>query len=97
MSILGRIPKRWDTYTPMGEQIPNSKFIPFKTPLSKSLFAESGYSENEENSFEISQVLQNSKIGLIINLVSGHTRYDKNEILNHKVDYFLLSNYTIEG
>ncbi|KAF5295286.1 hypothetical protein FQA39_LY13151 [Lamprigera yunnana] len=81
-----KLPARWEQYSPMGEVVQGTRFIPFKTPLKKDLCSK--YFADREQWFtpEILQsMLPNLK--LVIDLTFTDRYYSKDEFLNHDIQH----------
>jgi len=70
-----RVPDRWDRYTEMGELIPGTRIIAFKTPLRSEFF------NGATSRFEVDDLLSKvsavgGKLGLVVDLTNTARYYD---------------------
>lgn len=82
------IPNRWLDYSPMGEKIPETRFIAMKVPLKDSICID--IDENEK--FTCQMAIEAAKrkgyvLGLVIDLSFTKRYYDPNDFIDNEVKY----------
>lgn len=88
MKRTAKIPVGWLPYSPIGHQVPGTRFIAFKVPL-RECFVDK---LKPEDRFTISILLDRvPELGLIIDLTQTIKYYNKDEILDRGVDYVKIS------
>lgn len=85
---MGKIPDRWEDYTPYSKPITGTRFFPFKVPLNEEIC----YNVTNENKFTPEVLLKQTtddglKIGIIIDLTNTTRYYKKEVILNSNIEY----------
>ncbi|KAH7727443.1 Protein PIR-1 a [Aphelenchoides avenae] len=88
-----KFPSTWLRYTPVGNVVENTRFIPFKTPLDEAYFE--AFPENASSSFTVDNAVQmveakGFELGLVIDLTCTSRYYDSAEWRKHGVDYVKL-------
>ncbi|TKR65045.1 hypothetical protein L596_025508 [Steinernema carpocapsae] len=86
---LTKIPDKWAKYSPIGNVIPETRFIVFKTPLSDEL---SRSKIHKTQRFNVPALFRkvaemNQELGLVIDLTNSDRYYDPNDIEGMMVEY----------
>ncbi|VDD87686.1 unnamed protein product [Enterobius vermicularis] len=87
---------RWLNYDPLGQILPGTRFLPFKTPLRADYFKNRGENFRREQVFEITTLVERAAreghtIGLIIDLTATNKYYDPCELDEFGIDYVKIS------
>ncbi|CAB3402389.1 unnamed protein product [Caenorhabditis bovis] len=82
------VPKDWARYSPIGNVIPRTRFIVFKTPLNDKLACQLP----KEKRFNVNDLfmqlnMRGQRLGLVVDLTDTDRYYDKNDIIGLGVQY----------
>ncbi|CAL4153801.1 unnamed protein product [Meganyctiphanes norvegica] len=84
------LPEDWTRYSKVGQQVPKTRFIPFKVPLSNEILNKNSHI-GSRNKFGPQDIVDSGlNIGLVIDLTNTDRYYDKslferNGIQHHKL------------
>jgi atypical dual specificity phosphatase len=85
-----KFPDRWLNYDPVGKDIPGTRIIAFKTPLSPAFFV--GMEEDDQDRFEVETLLRyaanaGKSMGLVVDLTNTDRYYDSSVWIQNGVLY----------
>jgi len=80
-----KLPQRWDNYTAMGDVVPGTRFLPFKTPLKEEICQKT---LAVGNWFTPAMLLEKApNLKLIIDLTQTDRFYNREEFIRNGVKY----------